>query len=87
MNVIEWYKNTAWHKWWVENVWKPSWTKLTAAIYGIPAAFGVLAQSASTFLHDSTIQTYLAQYHIPNWVPVTVAVLALIHLVASGHDD
>lgn len=85
MNILEWYKNTSWHKWWMKNVWQPSWSKLTTAVYGIPSALVVIGQYASNFLQDNTIQSYLSYMDIPNWVPMTLAGIALVHYMASEH--
>lgn len=82
-SILDWYKNTAWHKWWVEKVWKPSWTKLTTAVYGIPAALITVGELASNFLQDNTIQSYLSYMDIPNWVPMGLAGIALVHYIAS----
>jgi hypothetical protein len=82
--ILNWYTSTRWHQWWVNNVWKPTWTKLTTAIYGIPAGLAVVGQTASYFLNDTTIQGYLAKFNIPNWVPMTLAGIALVHYIASG---
>lgn len=75
------------HKWWVDNVWRPTWTKLLTAIYGIPAALILVGEAAAKFLNDSTIQGYLNHFSIPNWVPMAAAGLALLHYIASGRDD
>lgn len=87
MNFLTWYESTPWHVWWVENVWRPSWTKLTTAVYGLPAVLLTVAQKADVWAHDSTISSYLSQMNVPNWVPIGLAGLALFHYVASGHDD
>lgn len=86
MNLIEWYTNTPVHKWFVEKVWKPSWSKLVAAVYGIPSALVTVSELASRFMQDTTIQNYLAQFSIPNWVPVAIASIALLQYIASGRD-
>jgi hypothetical protein len=72
------------HKWWVDNVWRPSWTKFTSWVVGIPAALVAVGQYVSNFMQDVTIQSYLAQFDIPNWVPSTLTLIALIYYVASG---
>lgn len=86
MNLINWYVGTAFHQWWVDNVWKPSWSKLTTAIYGIPSALATVGLMAGNWLNDTTIQNYLSYFNIPNWVPMGLAGLALLHYLASGHD-
>lgn len=74
------------HQWWVTNVWRPSWTKLTTAVYGIPALLVAAGEAISKFANDTTISGYLAQIGVPNWVPMGLAGIALIHYVASGND-
>lgn len=89
MNPIQWIKDYIagpTHKWWVDNVWKPSWSKLTTAIYGLPAGLITIGEFASKWLNDTTIQKYLSYYNIPNWVPMLMAGIALIHYIASGRD-
>lgn len=88
--MLKWLKNyiaSPTHKWWVDNVWRPSWTKLTTSIYGIPAAIVSLGEIISKFANDSTISGYLTQLNVPNWVPMALAGIALIHYIASGHDS
>lgn len=86
MNLINWYKNTSFHKWWVDNVWKPSWTRLSASIYGIPAGLIVVGEQLSKFANDHTISGYLAQMNVPNWVPMSLAGIALVTYLAHGRD-
>lgn len=80
------YLNSSFHKWWVDNVWKPSWTRLVTAVYGIPAALVVAGEEVSKFANDSTISGYLSQMNVPNWVPMGLAGIALVHYVAHGRD-
>ena len=87
MNIINWYLNTSFHKWWVEKVWKPSWSKFTSLLYGIPASLVAVGEVASKFANDNTIQGYLLQINVPNWVPMGLAGIALVHYVASGRED
>lgn len=84
MNLINWYTETAWHKWWMEKVWRPSWTKLTSFVVGFPATLLMVGQAISAFSNDSTVQSYLAQMHVPSWFPSTLAGLSLVFYVASG---
>lgn len=87
--MLKWLKDylvSPTHKWWVDNVWKPSWTKLTTAVYGIPAGIVSLGEIGSKFANDSTISGYLAQLNVPNWVPMALAGIALVHYIASGRD-
>lgn len=74
------------HKWWVDNVWRPSWTKVTAAVYGIPAALVVAFEYISKFANDSTISSYMSQMGVPNSVFIGLAGIALVHYIASGND-
>lgn len=88
--MIKWFKDylvSPTHKWWVDNVWRPSWTKITTALYGIPAMLITAGEVVSRFANDTTISSYLAQIGVPNWVPGVIAGIALIHYVASGRDD
>lgn len=80
------YINSSFHQWWVENVWRPSWTKITTSVYGIPAAAVSLGEVVSKFANDTTITGYLAQIGVPNWVPMMLAGIALVHYVAHGRD-
>lgn len=82
--AYEWYTNTAWHKWWMDTIWKPTWTKLVSSIYGIPALLVTVGEEAGKFFQDNTIQQYMNYLDIPNWVPMALAGLALMHYVASG---
>lgn len=75
------------HKWWVDNIWRPSWTKFTTYIYGVPAALVAVGQTASKFANDTTISGYLSQLDVPNWVPMGLAGIALIHYIAAGRDN
>lgn len=88
--MFQWLKNyiaSPTHKWWVDNVWRPTWTKLISGIYGIPAAIVSLGETISKFANDSTISNYLTQLNVPNWVPMALAGIALLHYIASGHKD
>jgi hypothetical protein len=73
-------------KWWIKNIWKPSWTKLTAAIYGIPSAVISLGEVVSKYANDPIISKYLTQLNVPYWVTMLLAGIALIHYIASGRD-
>lgn len=83
-NWIKEYLISPTHQWWVDNVWKPSWTKFTSWIVGVPSAVVAAGQYISNFMQDSTIQGYLTQFDIPNWVPSTMTLIALIYYMASG---
>lgn len=84
--MLNWYTNSSIHKWFVDNVWKPSWTRLTASIYGIPAALVGIGQAISKIANDPTISGYLAQMHVPDWIPSLLSGIALIHYLAHGRD-
>lgn len=86
--MIKWLKDYIagpTHKWWVDNVWRPTWTKFLTAIYGIPAGLVSLWEALSGFANDSTIGSYLNQLNVPNWVPMGLAGIALVHYIASGN--
>lgn len=87
MQWFKYYIASPTHQWWVDNVWRPSWTKFTTYIYGIPALLVSLLEMFSKFANDSTISTYMAQMNVPNWVPMGLAGIALVHYIASGHED
>lgn len=72
------------HKWWVEKVWRPSWSKFVTLIYGIPAALVSLWEVFAGYANDTTIASYLASLHVPNWVPMVLTSIALVHYIASG---
>ena len=74
------------HQWFVDNVWKPSWTKLTAGVYGIPALIVSGFESFAHFAGDNTVTTYLGQMGVPNWVPMALAGVALVHYIAHGRE-
>lgn len=74
------------HAWWVEKVWKPSWTKFLSWTAGIPAVLVSFGQYVSSFMQDNTIQMYMAQFDIPNWVPSSLALISLIYYIASGRN-
>lgn len=74
------------HQWWVRNVWKPAWTKVTTLVYGIPAMLVTVGEVISKFANDTTISGYLSQLNVPNWVPMALAGIALVHYVADSHD-
>lgn len=87
--MLKWLKSyiaSPTHKWWVDNVWRPSWTKFTTYIYGVPAAALSLGEGVSKLANDTTISGYLTQLNVPNWVPMALAGIALVHYLAAGHD-
>lgn len=86
MNFIQSYITGPTHKWWVDNVWRPSWTKITSMTLGIPSALiaggGYLSQLAG----DDKIASLLAQMHVPDGVFTTLAVVSLVYYIAHGRD-
>jgi len=85
-NWIKDYIASPTHKWWVDNVWKPSWTRLSAAIYGIPAGLVVAGEQVSKFANDTTISSYLDKMQVPNWVPMVLAGIAMVTYIAHGRE-
>jgi len=51
---------------------------------GVPAALIAVGQYVSSFMQDNTIQGYLTQFDIPNWVPSSLTLIALIYYLAHG---
>lgn len=86
MNFIKNYLVSPTHKWWVDNVWRPSWTRFVSALSGIPAALIAGGQAISHFANDTTINGYLTQMNVPNWVPMGLAGISLVYYVAHGRD-
>lgn len=86
MNIIKWYSETKFHQWWVDHVWKPSWTKFISFWAGLPAAVVAGAQGVAAMAHDSNVQSYLAQMNVPQYVPAAIAAVALVYYIASGRD-
>lgn len=84
MNFIKDYLAGPVHKWWVDKVWRPSWTRLWTAIYGIPSAAVLVFQQVASYAKDDTVAQYLAQMHVPNWVPMFLSTIALISYIAHG---
>ena len=85
--LYNWYINTPWHQWWVEKVWKPSWTNFISWVYGLPAAFIAMADKIGSWAGDNTIKNYLAEMNIPNWVPTALAVIAILHYIGHGRSE
>lgn len=84
--MLNWYTQTKFHQWWVNTVWKPSWSKLTASVYGIPSALALVGAEAAKLANDTQVSDYLAQVGVPNWVFGTLATVALVQYIASGRD-
>ncbi len=84
--MIEWYSQTKFHQWLVENVSKPSWPKLTSAVYGIPAGVAFAGAELAKLANDTQVSSYLAQIGVPNWVFGALATVALVQYIASSHD-
>jgi hypothetical protein len=84
--MLKWYLNTSFHKWWMDNVWKPAWDNVVNAVYGIPAGLVVVGETVSHWANDHTIADYLAQMNVPNWVPTTLAAIALVSYISRGRN-
>jgi len=87
--MIQWIKNyiaSPTHQWWVENIWKPSWTRFLSLIYGIPSALIVGGQYLSGLAGDTHITDLLHQMNLPDGVFVGLAGIALLHYLAHGRD-
>lgn len=74
------------HQWWVTNVWRPSWTRFVTFLYGIPALLLAFGQEVDKWANDTTVSSYMAQVGVPNWVPATMAGVALVYYIAHGRD-
>lgn len=84
---MQWLSNyitSPFHQWWVDKVWRPSWTRLVTYVYGIPALIATLFTQLAAWGNDTTIAQYIDQLHMPNWVPMAFAGIALISYVAHG---
>lgn len=86
MNFIKDYLVSPTHKWWIDNVWRPSWTRFLSMASGIPAALIAGGQAISSFANDTTISGYLSQLNVPNWVPMGLAGISLVYYIAHGRD-
>lgn len=86
LNFINDYLAGPTHRWWVDKVWHPSWTKFVTFIYGIPAMLLAAGQEIDKWANDTTIATYMAQVGVPNWVPSAMAGIALIYYIAHGRE-
>lgn len=75
------------HQWWVDNVWKPSWTRFVTAIYGVPALIIAMAQQIGSWASNDTLKGYVEQLHVPSWVPQALVLIAIIHFMAHGRED
>jgi hypothetical protein len=87
--MLQWLKDyisSPTHQWWVEKVWRPSWTRFVTFLYGIPAALLVVAEKISDWAKDDTIANYMSQIGMPNWIPSTLAAVALVYYIAHGRD-
>lgn len=88
--MLKWLKNyiaSPTHKWWVDNVWRPSWTRFVTLVYGIPAALLAGFTQIGDWAGNSTIKGYVSELHVPEWVPQALVIIALIHFVAHGRED
>lgn len=86
MSLINWYVNTPVHQWFVNTVWKPSWTKFVTFVYGIPAMLVALTQYVSHLAGDDKVSTLLTQMHMPDGVFAALAGVAMITYIAHGRD-
>lgn len=84
-NFINWYCNTPWHRWWVEKIWKPSWTKLTAWVAGLPSILLVIAEQVGKLAGDDKVSQLLAQMHVPDGFFAGLALVSLIFYIAGSH--
>lgn len=84
-SFINWYCGTSWHKWWVEKVWKPSWSKFLNLLMGLPSLLVLLGQELSKLAGDDKIANLLQQMHVPDGVFVGLAVVSLIGYIAASH--
>lgn len=84
MNWLKEYIASPTHKWFVDNLWRPSWTRLWSAISGIPSALIVAGQYISKLAGDDKIDTLLQKMHMPDGVFTALAVAALVTYVAHG---
>lgn len=75
------------HKWWVDNVWRPSWTQFITYVYGVPAAIVAGATQIGNWASNDTIKGFVSELHVPEWVPQALVVIALIHFIAHGRKD
>lgn len=73
--------------WWIEKIWKPSWTKAVTWFYGLPSAVVAVSAYVGSLAGDEHITQYLSQMNVPVWVPSVVALIAAIHYVAHGRND
>lgn len=73
------------HQWWVENVWKPSWSKAVSLWYGLPSGIVLVLEYVSKLAQDDKISNFLHQMNIPDGVFGVLAGVALIHYLASEH--
>lgn len=85
LKIKEWIKVT--HQWWVDKVWKPSWTRFVATIYGVPAAVVVIVEQVGAWASSDTVKSLVDQLHVPGWVPQTLVLIALVHYMAHGRDN
>lgn len=86
LQLLQNYLISPTHQWWVDNVWRPSWTRFVTFLYGIPAALVVAGQYIDKWANDTTITSYLAQIGVPNWIPSAMAAAALVYYIAHGRD-
>jgi len=84
MQWIKDYLISTTHKWWVENIWRPSWTRVVTFIYGVPALVTSVFVQLAAWGNDSSVAAYMDRMHVPNWVPMAFAGVALVSYIAHG---
>ena len=88
--MIQWIKDYIagpTHKWWVDNVWQPTWSKLWAGIYGIPSALVVAVEYGGKLAGDDKIAGLLKTMQVPDGVFIALAGVALVSYIASGRSS
>ena len=85
--MLQWLNNylvSPTHQWWVEKVWRPSWTRFVTFLYGVPALIATVFTQLAAWGSDTTVAQYIDKMHVPNWVPVAFAGIALVSYIAHG---
>lgn len=79
------YCASSWHQWWVQKVWRPSWTKVTAWAAGLPSILLVVGQKVGEMAGDDKISALLHQMHVPDGFFGALALISLIFYIAGSH--
>lgn len=87
MQFLNNYLTSPFHQWWVNNVWKPSWTRFVTFVYGLPALALMGVQYIGQLAGDDQISQFLAKMNVPNWIPIGLAFIAMIHYIAHGRKS